>query len=495
MNKYLRAISSNLIYFIINTLFFILIMPVAIRILGEVFFGLWSILYALMLLANIGTLGVSSIVSKFAAEAPVEHLSDEQIFGEIITAGLLIVLPMATLLALAFTFSRDLIAQAVTTDPEWTRQFSRAMPLVGFSMFPMFLSQVFQGFLLSQLQNQIARQIEVSSAIALWLGVVMSVVLFGRNLVTIAIWCLINSVIVLALYYLAVRRQTKLTLRLCPLRIRTMLSFSGYMFLESGAIGLFQNLDRVIVGLILGPAVAGVYSVGTSVGVRMSMVIGQATQVMIPYASLKDSTDDSLRLYAIFRKLSRYISLLVAILSSLLILWMDEVLSIWISPEYAASYSHIFRLFIVGYGLLSLVRPAHQTLTGTGKVKITSLIYLFSTISMLISLYFLAHFFGLAGAALANSVPVLLLAMNLYIYKQMSGHTAIKEMFVDLKLGLLIPTLILILVLLYPAFWLKLLMTIALGGLVGIVIFRDEWLQPWLTKQMKRVINRILTYA
>ena len=47
--------------------------------------------------------------------------------------------------------------------------------------------------------------------------------------------------------------------------------------------------------------------VGTSVGLRMSLVTGQATDVMIPYASLQDSLKDNVRLLATFRRLSRYV--------------------------------------------------------------------------------------------------------------------------------------------------------------------------------------------
>ena len=49
MNKYLRAISSNLIFFTINAVFFLVITPVLIRVMGEEFYGLWTILMALML--------------------------------------------------------------------------------------------------------------------------------------------------------------------------------------------------------------------------------------------------------------------------------------------------------------------------------------------------------------------------------------------------------------------------------------------------------------
>ena len=68
--------------------------------MGDEFFGLWSILYAIILLSNIGTLGISSIVNKFASEAhPEVHRADY--FNQVLTGGIAIVLPMAALAAAA----------------------------------------------------------------------------------------------------------------------------------------------------------------------------------------------------------------------------------------------------------------------------------------------------------------------------------------------------------------------------------------------------------
>ena len=130
-----------------------------------------------------------------------------------------------------------------------------------------------------------------------------------------------------------------------------MLKFSGFMFIESTAVALFQHLDKLIVGLTLGPALAGVYAVGTSVSLRMSMVVGPITEVLIPYASLKDSLREHEQLQVIFRKVSRYVSLIVAGIGGLAIIWMEEFLSIWISPAYAAQYSTVFQLLICAYSL------------------------------------------------------------------------------------------------------------------------------------------------
>ncbi|HMB23650.1 MAG TPA: hypothetical protein VKP08_12490, partial [Anaerolineales bacterium] len=108
---------------------------------------------------------------------------------------------------------------------------------------------------------------------------------------------------------------------------------------------------------------------------------------------------------------------------------------------------------------------------------------------MFISLYFLSRQLRLSGAALANFVPALLLVMNLYIYKRMSGRAALMQLFGDLKWGIFLPGLLLILVFFEPVIWLKILMTIALGAFSGIIVYKDEWMQPWLTNQLKRVAN------
>jgi O-antigen/teichoic acid export membrane protein len=494
MNKYLVAISENVIYFVINTIFFLAITPVSIHTMGVEFFGLWSILNAIVFLTGVGTLGIGAIINKFAAEMHESDPGFRMYSSEVISAGIVIVLPMCFLTAMILVALRHLIASGLDVSPALQMQFRVAMLFVAAAIFPQFLSRIPQGFLLSQYRNGLVRRIETIYSILLWVGAVL-LAFFRKDLVLIALWCLLNVLLLLSMYFFTLRRLINFKFNLNLVLLKRMLGFSGFLFIESVAITLFQHMDRVIVGFVLGPAAAGIYAVGTSVGLRVAIVTGQATDVMIPYASLKDSASDGSRLYVVFRKLSKYISLLVAGLGGLLVLWMDEILSLWISPAYAASYSPIYRLFIVGYGLLSLSRPAHQTLTGIGKVKITSLIYSVSTMVMLISLYFLCRLFGLPGAALANCVPALLLAMNVYVYHRMTNGGGLKELFSDLKWGLFLPFLLLTLVLLEPVLWLKILMTILLGVLVSWTLLKDDWARPWLMHQSQRVAHRLLPYA
>ena len=488
MNKYFKAISANFIFFAINTAFFIAITPISIHVMGLEFFGLWAILNALVLLSGIGTLGISAIVNKFASEA---HENDDTIprhYGEIILAGGMIILPMAIITAFALVVVRNLIAQNLDVTQSLRTQFSVALLFVAAGIFPQFLARVPQGFLLSQLKNRLVRQIETVSSISLWLGAVL-IAFYKKDLILIALWSFINNTLMMLVYFLVLRRIINFNLHINFHLLRRMMSFSGYMFIESTAIAMFQQLDRVIVGLVLGPTMAGVYSVGTSVGLRMSLITGQVTEVMLPYASLKDSLDDHTRLLAVFRHLSRYISLLVALIGGLLILWMPEILAIWISPDYASHYARPFSLLVAAYGLLSLCRPAHQALTGMGKVRLTSLVYLFATAAMLTAVFILPHYLGLLGAALWNFMLVFLLLYTFLCYRSLTGHSPWAAVFSDLKWGVSLPVLMLVIALFEPTLWPKMLWTVILDIIVATIIMNDDWARPWLFQQTNRLIQ------
>ena len=87
--KYLRAIFSNYIFFILNTIFFLVITSVSIRVMGEDFFGLWSIINAILLFSGVGTLGMGAIINKFGSEEGDLAAKAE----EILTAGMIIIFP------------------------------------------------------------------------------------------------------------------------------------------------------------------------------------------------------------------------------------------------------------------------------------------------------------------------------------------------------------------------------------------------------------------
>jgi O-antigen/teichoic acid export membrane protein len=73
VNKYLKAVSFNFLYLITSTIAFLILTPVAIRVMGEEFYGLYVILSSIMLFSNIGNLGIGTIVNKFYSPRPLKE--------------------------------------------------------------------------------------------------------------------------------------------------------------------------------------------------------------------------------------------------------------------------------------------------------------------------------------------------------------------------------------------------------------------------------------
>ena len=436
MNKYIKAISSNYILFLVSTVFFLVITGVAIRVMGEEFYGLWVILNSILLFSNVGMLGMGMIVNKFASEVGEEAYPA----NSILSTGFALLLPVACLAALTIWLLRDWIVVQMGVDAALQEQFRLALVFTAISVIPQFLSRVLHGYLLSQLKNLQSRWIEFAVNFALWTGATIIAALL-QDLVWMAAWGLVVQAAGMLSLMALVFPQVGFRWELDRSLLRKMLDFSGFTFLQSIANILFQHFDRILVGFVLGPAAAGVYSVGNSVALRLSIVSGQAAEVMLPYASKKGSVQDRTALYQTFRQLNQFIGILIGALAALLILWMEPILAVWISQDYARNYAAIFRILILAYVFMSVCRSGHQTLTGIGKIKAISLIYIGSSLLMLLGLYLLASRFGLVGAALANLLMVFLLLFNILVYPELTGRLPIGAVAWDLLLALGFPAL------------------------------------------------------
>lgn len=438
MNEYYRAVFSNLTFFCLGFVFYLVATPAAIKIMGEEFYGLWTILNSILLFSNIGNAGIGSVITKFGSEST--YKADERKFvSQLLSAGYIQAFVLAIITSGFILIFRNFIVENIA-EGTYNRDFKSALFWIAIAVFPQFLSRIPHGYLLGNFDNWFVRKIDLSLSV-MTIGGSVSIAGFNKDLESIAIWLFLSQSIILLVLFNRVRRKKPFRFKFNLDFSRQLASFSSYMLIQSAAISLFQQFDRILVGFLLGPVEAGVYSVATSVGLRLSMVIGQVTSVMIPYSSLKDAEGDRSGLYSVFRKMTRFVSLALAAMGTMLILWMREILFVWISPEYAIEYTLFFNIMIQAYIFIALSRSGHQSLTGMGQVKLPAFLYLSGTIVMLAGVWILSTLYGLAGAGLANNLMVVLLLLNLVAYRKLNFSVRWKDTFTDMMPAVIIPSL------------------------------------------------------
>ncbi len=182
MSKYVKAISYNIIFFIINALAFLILTPIAIQIMGDEFYGLWIIIFAIMQFTNIGTLGIGSIVNKFASE------NDNPGFdiGNIISSAFSIIIPMAFLTAIILLVIKNIIINHLYIPIPYEEQFDLAITICATSIIPQYLNKVYEGYFLSQIMNKFVKSLDFVANVFPWVGgIILAVV--EKNLIWMSI--------------------------------------------------------------------------------------------------------------------------------------------------------------------------------------------------------------------------------------------------------------------------------------------------------------------
>jgi len=157
---------------------YLILTPLAIKIMGDEFFGLWSILFAIAQFTNIGTLGIGSIVNKFAAEKNDSRAEDTSI----LSSAVIIVLPMALVTVIILLICRNLIVNKIDPSLMYLDQFKYALTICAFSIIPQFINKVFQGYFLSQIKNKFVRTMDFITSIFPLAGAIL-ITTVEKNLV------------------------------------------------------------------------------------------------------------------------------------------------------------------------------------------------------------------------------------------------------------------------------------------------------------------------
>jgi len=459
-DNYSKASFFNVFFFSLNVITYLVMTPLLVNKLGSEIFGIWSILWAIVQFSGIANFGAGTTLTKFISQYSIFEKDRSNLGGSIIF-GYLFLLITGIITTLALLLAENFIINNIKLENVSQNDFGEGYFFIALSIIPQFIQQVSKGILYGLLKNSIIGALDFFQLIILWSGLIY---LSYNNLTIrfIGVWCITNisifSIITTLISSRSIRKFSPI-FKINKNLIKEIFNYSFFTWINQLGINLFQNLDKVIVGLILTPSLAGVYSIATSLALRINMLLGQITQVLIPYASRQIAENKEHKIIRTYKNIQNFSSWMLVIISSITIIWIPEILKLWISSTYSHHYSFIFTTIIVSYTIFSLHRPAHQILSGIGLVKFPAIITFISGIFMLFLLYLLTYKYGIIGSAFSNFGYCLVLLMNFYLLKKYSQHSLIDTILIILPPIIFILIAYYIVSLLEFSFGLKVLMS------------------------------------
>jgi O-antigen/teichoic acid export membrane protein len=183
-----------------------------------------------------------------------------------------------------------------------------------------------------------------------------------------------------------------------------VMSFGATSWLLGLSGMAFNQLDRLIVGLFLGPAEVGYYSVCAQATQPIHGIVASGLHFLFPNLSTRVANDEPAAIQTVIKRALGWNLLFALVLSTPLIFFSRPFLALWMGKEFAAHASPTMALLSVAAGLLALNVTLHYSLLAMGYIRYVALVNMVAGAAMLGLMMFLIPRFGIVGAAIGRIV-------------------------------------------------------------------------------------------
>jgi O-antigen/teichoic acid export membrane protein len=382
----------------------LLVTPVVIHSIGKSAFGIWSFIGSVTIYLSILDFGVGPSIVRFAAEARGRRADHD--LNEVASTGLamyaligLLTLPVGV--ALAF-----IVPVAIGAPPGLVWDARVATLLVVLSLALRFPLGLFNNLLVAQQRWDLQNLANFVSTV-LYAVLVVALLPHYGGLVLLGALTLVTTLLRLLLPLVWLKRELPMLHvgreYLSRERVRALAAFSSSNFFVHVAQKIVFSTDVIVVGIVLGSAASGEYSVPAKL-FALAFGIGTAvTSLMFPaFAELEGAGARERQKRLLFVGL-RAGTALMLVLALPLLLIPDLLIHAWIGGGFRSSY--------VVMAILAAVLLVHQPiyvltqfLIARARQREVAIVSIVVTLANLVLSFILAWTWGLAGVAVSTLV-------------------------------------------------------------------------------------------
>jgi len=357
-----------------SVLIAILVTPYLVKKLGIEGYGVYALLTSLVGYFSLMDLGLGQGVTKYVAEYIAQDNREAVVssIGSALWVQAVLGLAAAAILVLC----ADPLLHAIGVSPGLWRDAKAGLYAVACGFFFTMLAGTFSSVLMGLQRYDLTSRVSVATNAGLNLAVV-ALLWAGWGLKGAVIASAAAAVATCAIYATLVRGALpgswQRALRFDRQRFRTLLSFSGYVFVSKAA-ALFNNyIVRFVVGVILGPAAVTLYVVPMRIITAVGGMLGNMAVVVFPFVSELNAAGYRDRLERVYVRGSRYILAIAFPLYLVLVLFARSIMTAWMGAEFARLTAPVLSVLAGAYLLSAGTMIPTNVVLGLGRSRVVAL--------------------------------------------------------------------------------------------------------------------------
>jgi O-antigen/teichoic acid export membrane protein len=383
---------------------FLVTIPLLIKFMGLERYGLWILLTSIgnvAMLLDSGLTGTSMFfVSKSISDEPKQ-------INTVITSLFSINGIIVFIIVVIFLFFSPLISDVFFLKANFEINITNAIVLVGVYSSILISHNIFIGIIQSYDNFKAVNIIKFGFLLLLNSGLVI-LSYFDFDFFVLTQWLVFSCTLALLFYIILALKYVKYKdykWVFNKVSFKEVANFSLNTWLGYAGNVLFNQMDKIIVGLIGTPYMLGAYAAIISITTYINSLATVGLQPLITQiAKLYPSFDNNKeKIYKHYGFSLEFNTALVFCLGLVMMPFLDYILYVILDIEKnELNLPLYFFIAIVVYSLNSLYVPGFYSLLAIEKSKIVGRIQLLSAIFALFLVYLFGNKFGLLGAILGN---------------------------------------------------------------------------------------------
>jgi O-antigen/teichoic acid export membrane protein len=376
----------------------LLLTPFIIDRLGLATYGVWSLALTLSFsggYAALADLGVEGATVRYVAEASAED--DARAISRTVASTLALLGAVAFVLApVAIALAHPLVVLFGVAGPRRAAA-ELCFALVGGGLVFELPARAFVAALEGTQRYAAIQAAELARAL-LQAALYVLVLLEGWGVAALGGALVASSLCLFCLYWALAHRAIP-DLRASPLRarrseLRRIVRFGGGLFTLRLLSTIYHQMDKVIVGVVLGPAAVALYEIANKVNVAAATTSSVSVSAVVPAAAYARRNAAVVRdMYVRGSCYATALSLPVAVSG---FIFAKPLLVSWIGPQ-AALAAQVAQLFLALEALQSVQNVGLAMVFGIGRLRLPLVVTTVVTFANLGLSIVLVHTIGIAG--------------------------------------------------------------------------------------------------
>ena len=398
--------------------------PIMLSILGQNEYGVYQLVASVISYLSLLNFGFGGSYLRFYAQCNGDSDKEKKLNGTFLTVFTVFAVFVLILGLLISVNAQVILGNKLTSDE---LALSKVLLIIlTINMALTFPISVFSSIISSQEAFIFQKVVELlKNAVNPFLTII--ILLLGKG--SVGLVCVTTFLTILAgvvnVWYAIAKIGAKFSFRKLDFNlIRNISAFSFFIFLNSIIDQINWNVDKFLLGRLIGSAAIAIYSVEAQINSIYTQASDMTASVMATQVNLivANNNDPMEKLNVLFVKVGRVQAYIVlAIVSGFFVLGKDFI-ALWAGKNYGEAY--YITLFLIAPEAIPLMQSLGVDIQrALNKHQVRSIIYAGLSIGNIIISIPLIYKFGAAGAAFGTAISLLIgngLIMNM-VYEKYIG--------------------------------------------------------------------------